>query len=240
MNLPQQTIRIILADDQALIRQGIRYILDLQPDIEVVAEASSGDDAVRLAEQHKPDLMLMDIQMPGMTGIEATQAILTAQPDIRIVLLTTFDVQEYVIDGIRAGASGYLLKDIDMGEMIQGIRSICAGGAIYNTTNAGNALVELVGRPMSVYSSESDSHSEAHDPNHAASVHYDGLLEPLTERELEVLQAIAYGKRNFEIADELYVSESTVKTHVHNIIQKLGVKDRTQAAVVAIRQGFVR
>ncbi|WP_322905896.1 response regulator transcription factor [Paenibacillus campi] len=240
MNTPAQPIRIILADDQALIRQGIRYILDLQPDMEVIAEAARGDEAVRLAAQHQPDLMLMDIQMPGMTGIEATQTILSAQPGIRIVLLTTFDVQEYVIEGIRAGASGYLLKDIDMGEMIQGIRSICAGGAIYNTTNAGNALVELVGRPLSVYTAPSDHDPEHKDENHAASVHYDGLLEPLTERELEVLQAIAYGKRNFEIADELYVSESTVKTHVHNIIQKLGVKDRTQAAVIAIRQGFVQ
>ncbi len=239
MNTPQQPIRIILADDQALIRQGIRYILDLQPDMQVIAEASSGDEAVRLAEQHQPDLMLMDIQMPGMTGIEATQAILSRYPDTRIVLLTTFDVQEYVIDGIRAGASGYLLKDIDMGEMIQGIRSVCAGGAIYNTTNAGNALIELVGRPLSMQPSSSNP-GEPHDDHHAAGVHYDGLLEPLTERELEVLQSIAYGKRNFEIADELYVSESTVKTHVHNIIQKLGVKDRTQAAVVAIRQGFVR
>ncbi|WP_458118734.1 response regulator [Paenibacillus sp. Z6-24] len=227
MNQPDHPIRIMLADDQSLIRQGIRYILDLQPDLQVVTEASTGDEAVLMAGEHRPDLILMDIQMPGRTGIEATRAILQQQPETKIVLLTTFDVQEYVIDGIRAGASGYLLKDIDMNEMIQGIRSVCAGGAIYNTTTAGSALVELLGRPLSVQHGEDSS---------AASV---PLAEPLTERELEVLQAVAYGKRNFEIAADLYVSESTVKTHVHNIIQKLGVKDRTQAAVVAIRQGIV-
>ncbi|WP_017812080.1 MULTISPECIES: response regulator [Paenibacillus] len=227
MNQPNRPIRIMLADDQSLIRQGIRYILDLQPDLQVVTEASTGDEAVALTGEYQPDLILMDIQMPGMTGIEATRAILQQRPEIKIVLLTTFDVQEYVIDGIRAGASGYLLKDIDMNEMIQGIRSICAGGAIYNTTTAGSALVELLGRPLSVQNG--DDSSVAAMP----------LTEPLTERELEVLQAVAYGKRNFEIAADLYVSESTVKTHVHNIIQKLGVKDRTQAAVVAIRQGIV-
>ncbi|ANF96858.1 response regulator [Paenibacillus bovis] len=227
MNQPDRPIRIMLADDQSLIRQGIRYILDLQPDMQVVTEASTGDEAVALTSEYQPDLILMDIQMPGMTGIEATRAILQHQPEIKIVLLTTFDVQEYVIDGIRAGASGYLLKDIDMNEMIQGIRSVCAGGAIYNTTTAGSALVELLGRPLSVQNGDDSS---------VASI---PLAEPLTERELEVLQAVAYGKRNFEIAADLYVSESTVKTHVHNIIQKLGVKDRTQAAVVAIRQGIV-
>jgi len=227
MNQPNRPIRIMLADDQSLIRQGIRYILDLQPDLQVVTEASTGNEAVALTGEYQPDLILMDIQMPGMTGIEATRAILQQRPEIKIVLLTTFDVQEYVIDGIRAGASGYLLKDIDMNEMIQGIRSICAGGAIYNTTTAGSALVELLGRPLSVQNG--DDSSVAAMP----------LTEPLTERELEVLQAVAYGKRNFEIAADLYVSESTVKTHVHNIIQKLGVKDRTQAAVVAIRQGIV-
>ncbi|WP_411349984.1 response regulator [Paenibacillus sp. WLX2291] len=233
MNETDSVIRIILADDQALIRQGIRYILDLQPDIQVVAEASDGNQAVQLAEQYQPDLMLMDIQMPGQTGIEATRTILERLPHTKIVLLTTFDVQEYVIEGIRAGASGYLLKDIDMSEMIQGIRSVCAGGAVYNTTNAGSALIELVGRPLPL---QGDNTSTFRAPQGSQLE----LIEPLTERELEVLQAIAYGKRNFEIADELYVSESTVKTHVHNLIQKLGVKDRTQAAVVAIRQGMVK
>lgn len=222
-----ESIHIMLADDQALIRQGIRYVLDLQTDMHVVAEAANGQEAIDLALQHRPHLILMDIQMPDLSGIDATRTILSTYPEIKIILLTTFDVQDYVIDGIRAGASGYLLKDIDMTEMIAGIRSILAGGAIYNSTTAGGALIQLLGE-----------NEYAYPPN--ASYIPAPVLEPLTDRELEVLQAMAYGRRNFEIAEELYVSESTIKTHVHNIIQKLGVKDRTQAVVTAIRQQLVK
>lgn len=222
-----EPIRIMLADDQALIRQGIRYVLDLQADMQVIAEAATGQEAIQLALQYRPHLILMDIQMPELSGIDATRRILSVHPDIKIILLTTFDVQDYVIDGIRAGASGYLLKDIDMNDMIVGIRSILAGGAIYNSTTAGGALIQLLGENESAYPPNS-SYVPA------------PVLEPLTDRELEVLQAMAYGRRNFEIAEELYVSESTIKTHVHNIIQKLGVKDRTQAVVTAIRQQLVK
>ncbi len=222
-----EPIRIMLADDQALIRQGIRYVLDLQTDMQVVTEAATGQEAIDLALRYRPHLILMDIQMPELSGIDATRHILSVHPEIKIILLTTFDVQDYVIDGIRAGASGYLLKDIDMNEMIAGIRSILAGGAIYNSTTAGGALIQLLGENESAYLPNS-SYIPA------------PVLEPLTDRELEVLQAMAYGRRNFEIAEDLYVSESTIKTHVHNIIQKLGVKDRTQAVVTAIRQQLVK
>lgn len=220
-----QPIRIVLADDQAIIRQGLCFILNAQPDLEVVAEAADGDEAVEAVLRHQPDIALLDIRMPKRTGIEATRAILEAHPDQKVILLTTFDVQEYVFDGIRAGAVGYLLKDAGTKELVEHIRSACQGAALYMSTTAGKALSQafragqepelLIGSPPE-------------------------LQEPLTDKELEVLQHMAYGRRNAEIAHLLCVTEGTIKTHINRIFRKLGVEDRTQAVVLAMRQHIVK
>jgi DNA-binding NarL/FixJ family response regulator len=221
MNNP---IRIVLAEDQAIIRQGLHYIIDAQPDMTVVAEAVDGDDALQKARQATPDLVLMDIRMPKRNGIEATSAILETLPETKVVLLTTFDIQEYVFDGIRAGAVGYLLKDAETSVLLEGIRAAHQGAAIYRSTVAGKAIA----RAIHVGNERTPQDDQAL-----------ALLEPLTEREQEVLQQMAFGHRNAEIARLLCVSEGTIKTHVHRVIQKFGVEDRTQAVVLAIRQHLV-
>jgi DNA-binding NarL/FixJ family response regulator len=218
-------IRIVLAEDQSIIRQGLRYIIDAQPDMTVVGEAADGDQALDTTKQTNPDLVLMDIRMPRRNGIEATGAILAALPDTKVVLLTTFDIQEYVFDGIRAGAVGFLLKDAETNVLLEGIRTAAQGAVMYRSATSGKALAQAMqaGTSAAVFG----------DHTHA-------LLEPLTEREQEVLQQMAFGHRNPEIADILCVSEGTVKTHVHHILQKFGVDDRTQAVVMAIRQHIVQ
>ncbi|WP_297424886.1 response regulator transcription factor [Clostridium sp.] len=219
-------IRVVLADDQPIILQGLRYIIDAQSDMEVVGEASDGENVINVVLNTKPDVVLMDIQMPNRTGIEATSTILNSLPNVKIVLLTTFDVQEYVFDGIRAGAVGYLLKDTNTKELLDGIRWVHQGQAIYRTATASKALAEAIASEKSDTVSMYNNQLE--------------LPEPLTEREIDVLQQMAYGRRNSEIADILHISQGTVKTHVHRIIQKLGVEERTQAVVFAIRNDIVK
>lgn len=218
-------IRIVLADDQPIIRQGLRYIINTQPDMEVVGEAGDGETAISIVLNSKPDIVLMDVQMPNLNGIEAARTIHSTLPAVKVVLLTTFDVQEYVFDGIRAGAVGYLLKDTDTKELLDGIRWAHQGQAIYRTATASRALAEVLANENNI---------ECNNDKQLA------LPEPLTEREIDVLQQIAYGRRNSEIADILHISQGTVKTHVHRIIQKLGVEERTQAVVFAMRQGIVK
>ena len=220
-----EAIRILLAEDQAIIRQGLRYILDAQGDMRVAGEAEDGQGAIQAALQVKPDLVLMDIRMPGRDGIEATRAILYALPETKIVLLTTFDIQEYVYDGIRAGAVGYILKDAPTQELLEGIRAAMRGAISYRSAASGQALAQAL-----------QDGTEIAAPDEQDPI----LLEPLTERELEVLQQMAYGRRNAEIAGLLSVSEGTVKSHVHRILQKFGVEDRTQAVVIALRRHIVR
>ncbi|MHB1627269.1 MAG: response regulator [Bacilli bacterium] len=224
----------MLADDQAMIRHGLSYIVSTQEDLRVVGEAGNGDEAVAMAADCRPDVILMDIRMPGRTGIEATRAILKDNPDARIVLLTTFDVDEYVFDGMRAGAVGYLLKDADTHDLLDAIRAAQRGEAIYRTGAASRVLAQAIAHQASA--SDGRTSSALRSPAAAAN---EALLEPLTERELDVLQHMAYGKRNSQIAEELFVSEGTVKTHVHNILQKLRADDRTQAVVFAIRNRLV-
>ncbi|GGE43604.1 putative transcriptional regulatory protein YxjL [Pullulanibacillus camelliae] len=222
----ENKIHIGLVDDQAIIRQGLRYIINSQPDMEIVMEAGDGEEAVEHSIEAKPDLILMDIRLPKQTGIEATREILKQCPDIRIILLTTFDVQEYVFEGIRAGAIGYLLKDAETDELLEGIRSAITGAAIYKSTTASQALAQFItAQQIAPDASVLPAQDE---------------VEALTEREIDVLQLMAYGRRNSEIAEQLYISRGTVKTHVHRILQKLGVEDRTQAVVMAIRQGYVK
>jgi DNA-binding NarL/FixJ family response regulator len=217
-------IRIVLADDQPYIRKGLRYIVDIQKDMQVVGEASTGEEAVDIALRNVPDIVLMDIRMPGGTGIMATKAIVEALPDTKVVLLTTFDVEQYVFDGIRAGASGYLLKDTDTDELLSGIRAMYRGATLFNSSTAKRALDQILTSGM----------QEPDPPG------IDRLLGALTERETEVLQLLAYGKRNHEISAILCISEGTIKTHIHHIMQKLGAQDRTQAVVTAIRMKLVK
>jgi DNA-binding NarL/FixJ family response regulator len=219
------SIRIVLAEDQSIIRQGLQYIIDAQPDMTIVGEATNGDEALQVTLQTTPDLVLMDIRMPKRNGIEATKAILDVLPKTKVVLLTTFDIQEYVFDGIRAGAVGFLLKDTETNILLEGIRAASQGAAIYRSTAASKALAQAI------YVGTERAVSETQTPS---------LLEPLTEREQEVLQQMAFGRRNSEIAHLLCVSEGTVKTHVHHILQKFGVEDRTQAVVLAIRQHIIQ
>ncbi|RAN86463.1 DNA-binding response regulator [Bacillus sp. SRB_28] len=220
-----QKIRIVLADDEQLIRQGLNYILNSQSDMEVIGEASNGEEVLEIALQSIPDIVLMDVQMPKKTGIEATRNTIQSLPNTKVILLTTFDIQEYVFDGIRAGAAGYLLKDTETQMLLNGIRSIYSGATLYNSTTAKQALAQIVNHIANIETNQSLTSS---------------AIEPLTDRETEVLQLMAYGKKNKEIANVLCISEGTVKTHVHNIIQKLGVEDRTQAVVLAIRIQLVK
>ena len=218
-------IRIVLAEDQSIVRQGLRYIIDAQPDMTVVGEAADGDEALQTTIQTAPDLVLMDIRMPKRNGIEATRAILEVLPETKVVLLTTFDIQEYVFDGIRAGAVGYLLKDAETRVLLEGIRAAYQGAIIYRSATSAQALAQamFVGKARNPLFDQAQAR-----------------LEPLTEREQEILQQMAFGRRNVDIANLLCVSEGTIKTHVHHILQKFGVEDRTQAVVMAIRQHIVR
>ncbi|MGR3208288.1 response regulator [Bacillus glycinifermentans] len=214
-------IRVALADDQPLVREGFRYVINAQHDMTVSCEAGDGDEITSLAKQTKPDVILMDVQMPSCSGIEATKQIMSAYPDTKIVILTTFDTEEYVFEGIRAGAAGYLLKDTLPEELIDAIRAAARGEAIFRTATAARIISETFRTKQQYQPQDGD------------------LLEPFTKRELEVLQQMAYGLRNEDIADKLFVSESTVKTHVHRILQKCSAQDRTQAVVFAIRNGIV-
>ncbi|PEK57854.1 response regulator transcription factor [Bacillus wiedmannii] len=225
MTKNMRKIRIVLADDSEFVRQGLIYILNSQPDMEVIGEAANGEEILDITLEEEPDIVLMDVQMPKTTGIEATRIIIQSLPNTKIILLTTFDVQEYVFDGMRAGAAGYLLKDTETQTLLNGIRSIYNGSTLYDSTTAKRALEQLVNLSANI---------ETRQPPISP------LIEDLTDREIEILQHMAYGKRNKRIANELCISEGTVKTHVHNIIQKLGVEDRTQAVVLAIRIQLVK
>jgi DNA-binding NarL/FixJ family response regulator len=216
-------MRVVLAEDQAIIRQGLRYIIEAQVDMTVVGEVSDGEQALQKTRETKPDLVLMDIRMPRCDGIEATRAILSELPDVKVVLLTTFDLQEYVIGGIRAGAVGYLLKEAEAPVLLDGMRAAMRGAVVYRSVTAGEALAwVMVDTSVGWYAEQGK------------------LQERLTEREQEILQQMAFGHRNSEIARAVSISEGTVKSHVHSIIQKLGVQDRTQAVVLALRQRLVR
>ena len=218
-----EKIKVILADDQTMIRQGFGYVIGLQEDMRLIGEASDGKEALDLALELHPDVILMDIQMPRMSGIEATKEIMKRLPKTKIVILTTFDDQEYIYQGIRSGAVGYLLKDSDVEDMLGAVRSAYRGEAVYRTSLAANALSRVAATGLK------DSNAENKSP----------LLEVLTERERGILQEMAFGLRNDQIAKKLIISEGTVKSHVHRILQKFGCEDRTQVVVMALRNGMV-
>jgi len=217
-------IRVLLVDDQALIRAGFRMILDAESDIEVVGECANGEQAIDSAKRLKPHVVLMDIRMPELDGIEATRRILAANEErdepVRVLMLTTFDLDEYVYDALRAGASGFLLKDVPADQLVEGIRLVASGEALLAPSVTRRLISEFTRAvPASAEPPES--------------------LEELTPREVEVLRLIARGLSNAEIAEQLVVSSTTVKTHVARILQKLGLRDRVQAVVRAYETGLV-
>jgi DNA-binding NarL/FixJ family response regulator len=214
-------IRVLLADDQALVRTGFRLILENTRDIEVVGEAEDGAQAAEMARELRPDVVLMDVRMPDVDGVEATRRICAGTDEIRVLILTTFDLDEYVYAAIHAGASGFLLKDTLAPDLLSAIRVVARGDAVVAPSVTRRLLEKYVGT----------------EPAPATS---NGELDALTEREREVLSLIARGMSNIEIAGLLFVSEGTVKTHVSRILTKLGLRDRVQAVVYAYEHGLVR
>jgi DNA-binding NarL/FixJ family response regulator len=214
-------IRILLVDDQALFREGLRTLLSLQPDLEVVGEAGNGEEALRLAARLRPDVILMDLQMPVLDGVESTRRLRAAHPECRVIVLTTFDDDEYVFEGLRAGAIGYLLKDTPSARLLEAIRAAARGESFLQPSIAAKVVAE--------FSRLADQAPPRPQP----------LADPLSEREVEVLRLLASGASNREIAAALVITEGTVKNHVTNILSKLGVSDRTQAALKARELGLL-
>ncbi|HEY7485401.1 MAG TPA: response regulator transcription factor [Streptosporangiaceae bacterium] len=213
-------IRVLIVDDQTIVRAGFAALLSAQEDIVVVAEAGDGREAVRLADRHRPDLVLMDIRMPDMDGIEATRRIIAARPDIRVLVLTTFDVDEYVYEALGVGASGFLLKDATADDLVSAVRVVARGDALLAPQVTGRLIREFTRQRRATPQPPTE-------------------LTSLTARETEVLVLIAGGLSNGEIAARLVVSEHTVKTHVARVFTKLGLRDRAQAVMLAYESGLV-
>jgi DNA-binding NarL/FixJ family response regulator len=216
------SLGILIVDDQALVRAGFRMILEAEEDMEVVGEAANGREAIAEARRAKPDVILMDVRMPEIDGIEATRRLLDSEDSAsKVVMLTTFDMDEYVYDALRAGASGFLLKDVPPEQLVAGIRAVASGDALLAPSVTRRVIEEFVRRPPSSVRTLPPE------------------LGELTARELEVLKLIARGLSNAEIATELFVSETTVKTHVAHVLMKLTLRDRVQAVVLAYESGLV-
>jgi DNA-binding NarL/FixJ family response regulator len=215
-------IRVLLADDQALVRAGFGALLDAQEDIEVVGEAEDGEEAARLAGELTPDVVLMDIRMPGVDGLSATRRIVSDAPsgNVRVVILTTFGLDEYVFEAIRAGASGFLVKDTDPGELVQAVRVVAEGDALLSPSVTRRLIAEFASRAKEPVATEG--------------------LEELTDREREVVTLVGEGLSNDQIAQRLFVSPATAKTHVSRAMGKLRARDRAQLVVIAYESGLVR
>lgn len=218
-------IRVLLVDDQALFREGLHTLLSVWPDLEVVGEAGNGQEALDAAARLKPDVVLMDLRMPVLDGVAATRRLLEKMPQVKIIVLTTFDDDDHVFDGLRAGAVGYLLKDVPSEKLVEAIRAAAAGQSFLQPSVAAKVVAEFT-RLTAV------AQETAVSPPNA-------LVEPLSEREQEILTLVATGASNKEIAGELFIAEGTVKNHVTNILGKLGVRDRTQAALKAREIGLI-
>jgi DNA-binding NarL/FixJ family response regulator len=214
------TVKLLVADDQELVRAGFAAVLATQPDFEVVGEAADGREAVDGARRHHPDLVLMDVRMPELDGLEATHRLLDREPSPKVLVLTTFDLDDYVYEAIRAGASGFLLKSAPPQQLVAGIRTVMAGDALLAPEITRRLLDRFVSRPP---------RSAEIPPDFA----------DLSQRELEVLRLIADGRSNAEIAADLFLSEATVKTHVTHILSKLRLRDRVQAVALAYRSGLI-
>ena len=216
------SIRVLLADDQALVRGGLRKIVDGEPDMSVVAEAADGADAVDAAARAKPDVAVLDIRMPRMDGIEATRRIVDRAGDgVRVLILTTFGLDEYVYEALRAGASGFMLKDAPPEELVEAVRVVATGAALLSPAVTRTVIEEFARRSPAAVTPPRE-------------------VEELTDREREVLTLLTRGRSNAEIAGDLFVSEATVKTHVAHLLMKLGVRDRVQAVIYAYESGLVQ
>ncbi|MCO5187691.1 MAG: response regulator transcription factor [Anaerolineae bacterium] len=219
--MTQSTIQLLLVDDQSLFREGLRTLLSVWPDLAVVGEASNGEEAIEQAQLLRPDVVLMDLRMPVLDGVAATQRIRQAVPDSQVIVLTTFDDDEYVFEGLRAGAVGYLLKDVLSTKLVEAIRSAARGETFLQPSVAAKVVAEFTRLSQS------------------AETRPQPLVEPLSNREMEILEILATGASNKEIAAQLFIAEGTVKNHVTNILGKLGVRDRTQAALKAKELGLI-
>jgi DNA-binding NarL/FixJ family response regulator len=216
-------IRILLVDDQSLLRMGFRLILEAEPDIEVVGEAADGASGVSMTAALHPDVVLMDVRMPGMDGIQATASIIAVDPASKVLILTTFDLDQYVFAGLKAGASGFVLKDAPPAELLTAIRTVAGGDAVLAPT-ATRRLIDQFAPLL---------------PNPGREPERDAVLSKLTSREQTVFTQLAAGRSNREIAAELHLSEGTVKIHVGRILTKLGLRDRVQAVVLAYESGLI-
>jgi DNA-binding NarL/FixJ family response regulator len=215
------SIRVLVVDDQALVREGFAMVLDHEEDIEVVGEAGTGVEAIEAARAHWPDVILMDIRMPEMDGLEATRRILTeADRPVRVIILTTFDPDEYVYEALRAGASAFVLKDIPRAELVSAVRTVADGGALLSPS----ITRRLIGRFTRQLATDTTASAR---------------LELLTDREREVLTAIGRGANNAEISEQLFIGTATVKSHINSLFTKLGLRDRAQAVVFAYESGLV-
>ena len=210
-------LRVVIADDQPMMRAGFKAVLEATGAIEVVGEAATGEEAIEAAREHAPDVVLMDIEMPGMDGIEATRRL----PRQRVLILTTFGLDEYIVDALRAGASGFLLKDAPTQDVVDAVRSVAGGDAVLSPAVT-RQLLDQVGRRLPAPVARSPE-----------------ALDELTDREREVLRMLAAGLSNAELAEALFLSEATVKTHVSNLLGKLGLRDRVQAVIYAYESGLI-
>ena len=210
--------RVVIVDDQEMVRTGLGMVLESEPDLEVVGGAGDGEQAVRVVARERPDVVLMDVRMPGTDGIEATRRITEAHPEVAVIMLTTFDVDEYVYGALRAGASGFLLKDAPADDLVAAIRVVASGEALLAPSITKRLIAEFAARRETTTPLGLDS---------------------LTEREAEVLRLVARGMTNAEIAAELYLGETTVKTHVSRLLTKLGLRDRVQLVVAAYESGLI-
>jgi DNA-binding NarL/FixJ family response regulator len=216
-----EPIRILLVDDQRLMREGLRILLELEPDLKIAGEAENGEAALATYEMLQPDVVLMDVRMPGMDGVEATWRLRERWPHARVIILTTFDDDEYIFEGLRAGALGYLLKDVSGHDLAEAVRTVAGGGALIQPSVARKVVAEF---------------ARVAGPSRPAD---DGLPEPLSDREREILALLAHGLSNPEIAERLSLAHGTVKNYVTAILQKLGARDRTQAAIRARELGLI-
>jgi DNA-binding NarL/FixJ family response regulator len=234
MDKRQQELRIVIVDDHQLFREGVKRILEMENDFKVVGEGADGGDASKLAEEHKPDVLLMDINMPHINGVSATESVISVSPSTRVIMLSIHDDEGYVYRTLRSGASGYLLKEMGTSDLVDAVRVVASGGAYIHPKVTGKLIEEFrrlseqEGATERSYLSD-DAHTI--DPN---------IIESLTRREREVLQLMAEGKSNRAIGEFLFISEKTVKNHVSSILQKLSVQDRTQAVVNSIKNGWVK
>ena len=234
MERSQQELRIVIVDDHQLFREGVKRILEMEEDFKVVGEGADGGEAFKLAEQYKPDVILMDINMPNVNGVSAAESIISVSPQTRIIMLSIHDDEGYVYRTLRSGASGYLLKEMGTSDLVEAVRVVAGGGAYIHPKVTGKLIEEfrrLSDREGVAERTFSMEDGNAVDPK---------IIESLTRREREVLQLMAEGKSNRAIGEYLFISEKTVKNHVSSILQKLNVQDRTQAVVNSIKNGWVK